>query len=119
MDMEVEDPGGPPSPCSTKETKKSSSCRPWIEEERMTEKNRGNRREKVFAGRYVYETVVVQGARVPALLALMSSTIGGNRSMELVNRDFKATINIRRYALLKTRPADLTRSNFAGQPRRA
>jgi hypothetical protein len=36
--------------------------------------------------------------------------------MEFVKRDLNAPINIRRCALLKTRPAELTRSKFVGQP---
>jgi transposase len=33
-----------------------------------------------------------------------------------VNRDFNAAINIRRCAVLETRPPELTRENFIGQP---
>jgi hypothetical protein len=36
--------------------------------------------------------------------------------MEFVNRDFNATINIRRCAVLERRPPALTRENFVRQP---
>jgi len=51
------------------------------------------------------------------MLPVVRST-GGNKHIELVDRDFNAAINIRRLVALKTRPAALTRSNFAGQPLR-
>jgi hypothetical protein len=38
--------------------------------------------------------------------------------MEFVNRDFHAIINIRKCAVLKMRPKELTRVNFVGQPLR-
>jgi hypothetical protein len=36
--------------------------------------------------------------------------------MEIVSGDFSAAINIRRCAVLKTRPEELTRSNVVGPP---
>jgi len=36
--------------------------------------------------------------------------------MELVNRDFNTAINIRKCAMLETRPPEWTRENFVGQP---
>jgi len=54
-------------------------------------------------------------AKVPGLLALVS-TSGGKKRMEFMNLDFNAAINIRRSAILKTGPAELTRANFVGQP---
>jgi len=36
--------------------------------------------------------------------------------MEFLNRDFNAAINLRRCAVLETRPPELTRENFVGQP---
>jgi len=36
--------------------------------------------------------------------------------MEFATRDFDAAINIRRCAVLKRRPEELTRANFVGQP---
>jgi|YelNatPaOPRAMG01_1025707.scaffolds.fasta_scaffold32527_4 hypothetical protein len=46
---------------------------------------------------------------------MMSTTSISNR-MEFVNRGFNAAIHIRRCTLLKTRPGDLRRTNFLGQP---
>jgi hypothetical protein len=36
--------------------------------------------------------------------------------MELVNRDLNAAINIRKCAMLETRPPEWARENFVGQP---
>jgi hypothetical protein len=38
--------------------------------------------------------------------------------MDFVNRDFRAAVNMRRCAVQSTRPDELTRSNFLGQPLR-
>lgn len=56
-------------------------------------------------------------ARVRGILRLVSST-SGNKRMEFVNRDFSTAINIRRFAVLETRAAELRRSNFVWKPRR-
>jgi hypothetical protein len=45
----------------------------------------------------------------------MRSTVV-NKRVEFVNRDSNAAIHIRRYAVLRTRPKELTRANFMGQP---
>jgi len=55
-------------------------------------------------------------AKVRGLLASVSTTSDGTKRMEFVNRDFNAAINIRRCAMLETRPPALTRVNFVGQP---
>jgi len=55
-------------------------------------------------------------AKVRGLLASVSTTSDGTKRMEFVNRDFNAAINIRRCAVLETRPPALTRGNFVGQP---
>jgi len=55
-------------------------------------------------------------AKVRGLLALVSTTNDGKKRMEFVNRDFDAAINIRRCAVLETRPPEWTRENFVGQP---
>jgi len=57
---------------------------------------------------------MAQRARVRDLLSLMSSCSGKKR-VEIVNADFDSAINIRRCALMKTRPAELTRSNDVGE----
>jgi hypothetical protein len=67
--------------------------------------------EKVCARRDDDETVVAQRARVLGILAKLRSA-RGNKRMVLVNRDFNAVINIRRWAVLKTRHEELTRSSF-------
>ena len=51
-------------------------------------------------------------AKVRGLLALVSTTSDGKKRMEFVNRDFNAAINIRRCAVLESRPPALTRENF-------
>jgi hypothetical protein len=53
-------------------------------------------------------------AKVRGLLALVSTTSDGKKRMEFVNRDFNAAINIRRCAVLESRPPALTRENFVG-----
>jgi hypothetical protein len=45
-----------------------------------------------------------------------TSSTNGDKRMEFVNRDFSAAINIRRCAVLKTRPEELTPSNVVGPP---
>jgi len=45
-------------------------------------------------------------ANVRGLLALVSTTNDGKKRMEFVNRDFNAAINIRRCAVLETRPPE-------------
>jgi len=55
-------------------------------------------------------------AKVRGLLALVSTTSDGKKRMEFVNRDFDAAINIRKCAVLETRPPESTRMNFIGQP---
>jgi hypothetical protein len=55
-------------------------------------------------------------AKVRGLLALVSTTIDGKKRMEFLNRDFIAAINIRKCAVLETRPPEWTRGNFFGQP---
>jgi len=67
----------------------------------------------VFARRGVDETVVVRRARILGILALMGSRRGKKR-MAFVN--FNAAINTRRCAVLKMRPAELTRANSVGEP---
>jgi len=52
---------------------------------------------------------------VRGLLASVS-TINDKKRMEFVNRDFNAAINIRRCAVMETRPSESTRGNFVGQP---
>jgi len=54
-------------------------------------------------------------AKVRGLLVLVSTTIDGKKRMEFLNRDFIAAINIRKCAVLETRPPELTRGNFVGQ----
>lgn len=59
---------------------------------------------------------MAQRARIRGLLTLTNSRTD-NKRMELLNRDFQGAINIRRCAVLKTRPEDLTQSIFLrGQP---
>jgi len=55
-------------------------------------------------------------AKLRGLLALVSTTNDGKERMEFLNRDFNAAINLRRCAVLETRPPELTRENFVGQP---
>jgi hypothetical protein len=50
--------------------------------------------EKVFARRYVYETLVAQRARVRCVFAKRGSTIG-NKCNEFVDRDLNVAIIIR------------------------
>jgi hypothetical protein len=54
-------------------------------------------------------------AKIRGLLALMNTTTNGRKRMEFVNRDFNATINIRRCAVMDKRPPEMTREIFAGQ----
>lgn len=49
------------------------------------------------------------------LLAFTSST-RGSKCMAFAQRVFNATIHTRQGAFLKTRPEELTRANFMGQP---
>jgi len=51
-------------------------------------------------------------ATVRGLLASVSSTSGGKKRMEFVNRDVNAAINIRRCAMLERRPPEWTRGYF-------
>jgi hypothetical protein len=51
-------------------------------------------------------------ATVRGLLASVSSTSGGKKRMEFVNRDLNAAINIRRCAMLERRPPEWTRGYF-------
>jgi len=53
--------------------------------------------------------------KVRGLLALLI-TINGTKRMEFVNRDYNAAINVRKYAVLETRPPESTREDFVGQP---
>jgi len=53
--------------------------------------------------------------KVRALHALVSTTNGGKKRMEFVNRDFNAAVNVRRCAVLEKRPPEWTRENFVGQ----
>jgi hypothetical protein len=99
MDVKVEDTGGPSLPSSTSKMRKSSSRRPPIQEEQrvtttMTMTTMRYRREKVFAHRFVYETVVAQRARVRGVFAKRGSTIG-NKCNEFVDRDLNVAIIIR------------------------
>jgi len=55
-------------------------------------------------------------ARLRGLLALVSTTNDGKKRMEFVNCDFNAAINIRKCAVMETRPPELTWENFVGQP---
>jgi len=55
-------------------------------------------------------------AKVPGLLALVSTTTDGNQRIEFVNRDFNAAINIERCVLMIKRPPELMRASFVGQP---
>jgi len=45
-------------------------------------------------------------AKLRGLLALVSTTNDGKKRMEFANRDFNAAINIRRCAVLETRPPE-------------
>jgi len=45
-------------------------------------------------------------AKVRGLLGLVSTTSDGTKHMEFVNRDFIAAINIRKCAVLETRPPE-------------
>jgi len=45
-------------------------------------------------------------AKVRALLALVSTTNDSKKRMEFVNRDFIAAINVRKCAVLETRPPE-------------
>jgi len=98
-----------------KRIEKSSSRRPPKEKEQATKikekKKRRDRREKVVARRDDDETAVAKraGARVLIGLVFLNS---GKKRMESVIRDFNAAINIRRFAVLKTRPQELTRAIF-------
>jgi len=53
-------------------------------------------------------------AKVRGLLALVSTTNDGKKRMEFVNLDFNAAINVRRCAVLESRPPEWTRKNFFG-----
>jgi len=55
-------------------------------------------------------------AKVRGLLTSVSTTNDGKKRMEFVNRDFNSAINIKRCAVMETRPPALTRRNFVGQP---
>jgi len=68
--------------------------------------------------RELTEQQMAQRARVRGLLSLMSSCSGEKR-IEIVNVDFESAINIRRCALMKTRPSELMRSNDVGELLRA
>jgi hypothetical protein len=59
------------------------------------------------------EQPMPQRALVRGLL-LLDTTVSAMKRSEFVNRDFNAAMNIRRCALLKTRPPELTRANFEG-----
>jgi adenine-specific DNA glycosylase len=104
-----------------KRIEKSSSRRPSKEKEQATKikekKKRRDRREKVVARRDDDETAVAKRAGARVLLGLVFLNSGKKR-MESVIRDFNAAINIRRFAVLKTRPQELTRAIFVEQPLR-
>jgi len=61
--------------------------------------------------RRLTEQPMQRRARPRGFLALTSTT-KGNKRMEFVNRHITAAISMRRCALLKTRSADLKRSNL-------
>ena len=61
------------------------------------------------------EELMERRAKVRGLLALVSTTSDGKKRMEFVQRDFNATMNIRRGAVLEKRPPERTRKNFIGQ----
>jgi len=62
------------------------------------------------------EEQVERRAIFRGLLALVSTTPNGTKRMEFVNRDFTAALNVRKCAVLETRPPEWTRGNFFGQP---
>jgi hypothetical protein len=97
MDMDAGDPGELSLPGAGKKNEKSSSRRLSSEEQQVTKKerrkNRGDKREKVFARRDNDEHVLTQRGRVLAIPPLKSS-IRGNKRMEFVNRGFNAVISI-------------------------
>jgi len=80
----------------------------------MKKLKRGNMPEKMFVPRDDDEIVVAQRLRARRTPALLSTT-SVNTGNKLMNGNLNAPIKIRRYAVLKTRPAELTRANFAGQ----
>jgi len=67
---------------------------------------RRERRQQTFARRNDDETVVAKRARVRGLAAKVTLAIV-NAPRAFVNRDLNAAINIRRYVVLKTKPAEL------------
>ena len=71
----------------------------------------------MFARRDNDETVVVQGARVLGILAMLSST-SVNARKEFVNRDVNAAIYTKRCAVLKRIPEALARAHLVRQPLR-
>jgi hypothetical protein len=87
-----------------------------VKKKKKTRKS-GDRRGKLVVRCDDDGTVVAQKAQVLGILALVRST-NGIASMAFVNKAFNAAINIRRCAVLKTRPAELTRSKFVWQPLR-
>jgi len=62
------------------------------------------------------EEEVERRAKVRGLLALVSTTNGGTKRMEFVDRYFIAAINTRRCAVLEETPPESTRENIVGQP---
>jgi hypothetical protein len=75
---------------------------------------KGDSREDSFDRRGDDITNVVQRERLPEIPGEMTSTNDYARQ-EYAKRDFNAAINIERCAVLKKRPAELTRANFVGQ----
>jgi len=70
--------------------------------------------DEMFVPRDDDEPVVAQRLRARRIPALMS-TISVNTGNKLMNGNLNAPISIKRYAVPKTRPSELTRANFAGQ----
>jgi inner membrane protease subunit 2 len=62
------------------------------------------------------EQQVESRAKVPGLRALVRTTSDGKKRIAFVNRDSNAAINTRRCTVMETRPPELIRSNFTGQP---
>jgi len=107
MDVQVRGPGGPEIAGYWKGNRKILFS-PTIERRRASDVEAKDEEERRCAGHGACPTGQCRdcsgsdGARVLAILALVSST-RGNKRMEFVTRGFNAAINIRRCVVLKTR----------------
>jgi len=118
MDIKVGNPGWWLLLADEKRGKHLSSL--TIERRRASdeeEEEQGDGREKEFALWDDGAIGIGERSRVLGILALLRS-IRGKKRVEFVHRGFNVVIKIRPCAVLDTRPQELMRFSFVGQPPR-